>query len=328
MPEKLPFGKVDSLDQEGKRVSALEMQNEVLWVNPEMELPFKLEVGNASSLGVFFSERPERRSVAVHRRHQRSALLGRAIFRDKQGRLYRDIDAKGTGYVGEFNFKVLPSMHSRNDHGPIGVTLLDFAEHDRDMTEQFLQAGIRTYRVAAIIALKEVIYDNEVTSVDEVKNIEKHTQNPTLRESEVPVVEVRAFATKMRISDAREETLEDAIELVAQEQNLPEMSKSNYLNWFAVTLGTQLGKMHKLGYTHNYLTPHNITLDCRIVDLDSVAHRDNVKLDYSSRKEKDEKEAYNSLIKLISACNMDTMPGVNASFVFSYLGAYEAAAKE
>lgn len=31
--------------------------------------------------------------------HTRSGILGRVIFSDKEGRLYRDIDLKGIGYV-------------------------------------------------------------------------------------------------------------------------------------------------------------------------------------------------------------------------------------
>ena len=43
-----------------------------------------------------------------------------------------------------------------------------------------------------------------------------------------------------------------------------------YLFWFAETLGKNVGLLHAHHYSHNYLSPHNITLDARIVDLDSV----------------------------------------------------------
>ena len=44
----------------------------------------------------------------------------------------------------------------------------------------------------------------------------------------------------------------------------------DYLEWFAETLGRQMAIIHSAGSYHNYLTPHNITLDCRVVDFDSI----------------------------------------------------------
>lgn len=65
---------------------------------------------------------------------------------------------------------------------------------------------------------------------------------------------------------------EDAKKLVSQElgrENNP-FSDQEYLDWFAETLGKNVGLMHKNGWFHSNLSHHNITLDCRICDLDMV----------------------------------------------------------
>jgi hypothetical protein len=49
------------------------------------------------------------------------------------------------------------------------------------------------------------------------------------------------------------------------------MSDLEYLKWFAKTLGYNIGLMHKNGFEHHYIDGgHNVTLDCRIVDLDGI----------------------------------------------------------
>ena len=60
--------------------------------------------------------------------------------------------------------------------------------------------------------------------------------------------------------------------MVAQElgRDPNEFNEWEYLRWFSRTLAENVARMHKAGFIHGYLTGHNITLDCRIVDLDSV----------------------------------------------------------
>ncbi|MDP2947869.1 MAG: hypothetical protein Q8N88_07170 [Nanoarchaeota archaeon] len=60
--------------------------------------------------------------------------------------------------------------------------------------------------------------------------------------------------------------------MVAQElgKDPKEFSKQEYLEWLADTVGQQVGRMHKNGWYHSYLLTHNITLDGKITDLDSV----------------------------------------------------------
>jgi len=65
---------------------------------------------------------------------------------------------------------------------------------------------------------------------------------------------------------------EDAKSLVSQELgrgNNP-LTDQEYLEWFAETLGKNVGLMHKNGWFHAGLSPHNITLDCSVCDFDTV----------------------------------------------------------
>ncbi len=92
---------------------------------------------------------------------------------------------------------------------------------------------------------------------------------------------MRAFSTKARVSETNRclyetsvisDVISDAKKLVSQEFGRGNKSLSNkeYLEWFAKTLGENVGLMHRNGWYHCFLGSHNITLDCRIVDLDSI----------------------------------------------------------
>ncbi|PIU42808.1 MAG: hypothetical protein COS98_00980 [Parcubacteria group bacterium CG07_land_8_20_14_0_80_35_11] len=164
----------------------------------------------------------------------------------------------------------------RNGEGRQGLLDEDIADYDYQKSEEFLKAGIRTYRILAIIKLEEIVVNKKKLSLPEA--IEENI----IDENFHPVVEIRSFGTKARIDDLgsyfhqdiKEMKLlvNDAIKLVSQELGCEKpISEKEYLMWFAKMLGFSVGLMHKNGWFHNYLSPHNITLDCRIADLDSVS---------------------------------------------------------
>ncbi|MDP9248987.1 MAG: hypothetical protein M3M85_00540 [bacterium] len=268
--------------QKEQKIPVAQVKNIVSYVNDKIDLPFKLELNEGTDLGVFFSPIETGKSLKVHSKHKRSALLGRVIFKDKENRIYRDVDIKGLGCIAERDdpevtvsneFFVDNEAQAKkkkggeiSETGPWGFCLNEYALRDQDMSENLLEVGIRTYRVAAIIKLMEAI-DNEgkVISIDEAKRL------GILRESDEPVLEVRAYSTKMRVANLTEPVhLRDAMVMVAQELGRTEISEEEYARWFASTLGQQIARMHKFGYVHRGLYYHNITTDCRIVDLDSV----------------------------------------------------------
>lgn len=291
-----------------------QVDNTVLKVNPNFFSPFKLEKGKPSPLGLFvestFSERPDGLPIGKHAleyqyQHFRSAILSRIIFQDIGGRFYRDVDLKGIGRIygngiseGDDNrefykVRVINPGRYRGPDNYEGLLDRDIAFYDYKMAETFLKKGIRTYRILGIIALQEVIakknFEGELAKTPEKLSLSEAVNEGILKKDFHPVVEVRAFGTKFRISDIvscsqewRQDPhgrlmLEDAKRLVSQELELKEpMSDLEYLEWFAKTLGYNIGLMHRNGFEHHFLGDgHNITLDCRIVDLDSVRRLEN-----------------------------------------------------
>lgn len=301
IPEKkfeLPTGKARELTKEYWQdihehlLLFDKVDNRVIFANDEVFFPLKLKEGESSPLGVFaekalskelenieqLSSEEKKKIMEAWPFHQRSALLGRIIFADKEGRTYRDIDVKGIGslqWLGMGKARV-SHLGERLDPGIRGLLDEDMAFYDMQMSEEFTKAGIRTSRVLGIIKLNEMIYHEEKISIEQAK------KKDIIDKDFNPVIAVRAFGTRARIEDfgrrkKEKLLLEDAQRLVEQERGKKFSSGLEYLKWFAETLGKNVGLCHKNKWVHGYLISHNITLDCRIVDLDSVIKSTKIK---------------------------------------------------
>jgi len=279
----------EKLSKGVEKLPAVEVKNKVVWVNENMKLPFDIEKGESNRLGMFLTPEPlsdvsDPYQLEMRTGHRRSGILGRVIFEDKEGRLYRDVDLKGVGFTGriwlyENENKIVvqePEIDTMDSNYPggsktLGVLDRPYAENDIKMAEKFLKAGIRTYRPIALIRLQEIIDKNG----DKISMGMAKSRGLVKRKDE-PVVEVRAFGTRARTEDLqyadRDILIKDARSLVAQEigKNPDDFSSKDYLGWFIETMAVSLARMHSKNWIHGYLTPHNITLDGRIIDLDSV----------------------------------------------------------
>lgn len=268
------------------------IENQVLEVNRNIYFPLKLKKGKPTPLGVFAHSPLSERSTEEPKHsllfecwpeHKRSALVTRTNFADKQGRIYRDIDIKGCGYLEPDQLSNRAPMEvglpgrivEGNQNNREGLLEKDIALYDFEISEQCLKWGIRTSRTVAIVSLKEIVGAGQTIQIRRYSRVYPDRRLPTNFQ---PVVEIRAFGTKARIEDLdagkpkfSRLILNDAKAMVATEikQNT-RLTDRQYLNWFAETLGRNLGLLHKMGWTHNFLYPHNVTLDCRIVDLDGV----------------------------------------------------------
>ena len=271
-----------------------------------MNSPFDLKVGQQSHLGMFLTPNPQEGenifNLEVSESHTRSGILGRVIFNDKEGRLYRDIDLKGMGYITSgpdvdgkgYKREVGPVLGSYGKRsgeqsqfssflGTTGIANQELIRRDIDFSEKFLKAGIRTHRVIAVIDLTEIIdEDGKKISIAEAKEKE------ILSKEDEPVIEVRAFGVRSRLFDLMNHSkkivsdgtllpkarkiLDDAKNFVAQEQNinLANFTDGAYFKWLADTTAINIARMRFNGWVSGYLTVHNITLDGRLVDLDSV----------------------------------------------------------
>jgi hypothetical protein len=324
-----PIGLGGELRENAQIAPAERVKNKVYWVNGDMQLPFDLRRGAASDLGLFLTTQSEQEKVydlEVHPYHNRSSMLERVVFRDNEGRLYRDVDLKGTGNLVSIGGKMknVPLQgEQRAATGPLGIAELGYAKTDRDVTEQFLRKGIRTYRIVAIIELQELI-DGEGThiSVDEAK------ARGYLHDDETPIVEVRAFGTKMRVRDAYNRSyVEDAKKIVAAELGVQVETDRDYVDWFVSTLAKEAAKIHKAGYLHRYLNAHNITLDCRIVDLDSVYTRAEAGDSFEALRVADVKDAFSAIVELAKlglSLSEDEIKHAANNFVAQYKREYAA----
>ena len=282
--EGLPLGAGGELEKQKETLPTTEVDNEVIWTNPAFEgqLPFKLEEYKRTNLGLFLSPEgsADSKQVEIHEFHTRSAILGRVIFRDKDGSLYRDVDIKGLG-----------SSESRRQYKGLrygGVNavpgILDEASalKDQYFEEKLFEAGVRTPRTLALVRLREILTErSKPVSIGKAKKRNFFSRKKKALPQEInPVLSIRAFGTRMRVEDIWEPEnknrllyIKDAKELVASElkTEAKDFSDIKYLEWFSLTLGQNIGRMHRNNMAHNNLGTHNVTLDCRIVDFDTVS---------------------------------------------------------
>lgn len=141
------------------------VHNKVEWVDEGVKIPFDLKVGEETPLGMFLSPAPKEGEriyrLEVEPDHGRSGLIGRVIFEDEEGRLYRDVDVKGMGYVSFLEDGKPPIVDKVSITSAIrgraeGIQPIGKALYDLRRTKLFLDLGIRTQRVLALIRLKEI----------------------------------------------------------------------------------------------------------------------------------------------------------------------------
>ncbi|MCE9548996.1 hypothetical protein K8Q98_01205 [Candidatus Nomurabacteria bacterium] len=278
---KAPIGKGAELKATRETLPSVEVKNKVIWVNPSLDAPFNLKVGEPTRLGTFLSAKipGDKLNLEVKNYHGRSAMLGRVVFKEKttntnNPQIYRDIDLKGIGHVVLTGWIGPVQKRAKGEAG--GILNKGAALQDMGISEIFHEYGIRTHRVIAIIELEEIVSEDKKVSIADAKKL------GMISEGSLPVVEVRAFGTQARLMDAvnqsvssekRNILIEDARLLVAEELGLDieKFSRDDYAKWLVRTVGKNLGLMHQHGYVHKYLSMgHNITLDGCLVDFDSV----------------------------------------------------------
>jgi hypothetical protein len=80
----------------------------------------------------------------------------------------------------------------------------------------------------------------------------------------------------------------------------PDTSPTKYLQWYGSTLGAQLGRFHKLGLCHRFLTLHNLTADCRLADFDTVQELPTDPREREQRLSNDRQKALETLTRYFS----------------------------
>jgi hypothetical protein len=91
------------------------------------------------------------------------------------------------------------------------------------------------------------------------------------------------------------------------------------MEWFAKTLGKNIGLMHSNGWAHGnpyiYSTPSNVTLDCRIVDLDTVLDRTSEPLLFIEYSRRDLEGAKMIIRQLYEDLEPYLQPKIDLSFL-------------
>jgi hypothetical protein len=193
--------------------------------------------------------------------HARSVCL---VFRvsDNLGNNHNYIEIKGAGMTDK---GILGQINTVN----YTWGLLDYesAKADCEESNYLLKNGVETSVPLAIIEIKEAILaDGKKKSIEELKKQGLIPQTIEYEGEEYkyrPVVYLRAFPEVMRIRDADREDYEK----FAKEHG---MSMNEYVDWWTEKVAKNIAKIHNLGKVHCNLIGHNLTLDGRIVDNDTV----------------------------------------------------------
>lgn len=263
---------------------AVTVSNEVVWVNPNLNIPFDLRLGQPCDLGMLFlmrGRKPETPAIKTFHLeimdgHNRSGLLGRVILSDNQGNGYRDVDVKGTGMFGYF------VAEDGRENAPRGLLDLPWALEEAKITEKLHSQTIPTYRVIAIMRLSQLLDETS-----QPREIAWFKERRIIHPERTPVIAVRAFVIKTRLSDINYLDLGgssnyrrnnvspqflDGLALINQQYHvtLDPRNPLNYLKWLAKTIGLRLALFQRKGWFHDSLSQHNITIDGRIVDCAAV----------------------------------------------------------
>lgn len=255
--------------------------NRVLWVNPNVQTPYFLREGESSELGVFLVNPQYRLGMgvlAVDHCHGRSGLLPQIPMTDTRGITYHDTDLKGVGFIRpslQEPIYITP-IEIRNEEATSGLWRMEKAFRERNITEDLIGVGMRTYRLAAIIELLEIALPNGL-----IITVVNAKRRGMMHADETPVIGLRVYRNRERVenpdSDKRE-CLQKAKERIANELNA-NLSWLEYVKWFARTLGTNLAQVHNHGYWHGFLNDHNVTLGAEIVDFGYGNYADRKRLE-------------------------------------------------
>lgn len=228
--------------------------------------------------GFFLTTERTGREVRVRSHLNRHCILSSDIFYGPNGKLYRDVDAKGVGYTRGIPIRFLgvrdPEMEG--DMEKRGIMHHEVALEDCLISEE-ISPLVRVARPIALIELFELVeQDGRVVSREEVGK-RLYSRFELVR----PTIAIRAMGVTSRVYDLLvqkeikneayvKEIIDDALGFVQQELQRP-INPEDYVTWFAETMGRQLGTLHKNKMWTDFSCQihqgtHNLTLDCRLTD--------------------------------------------------------------
>jgi len=272
------------------------VSNEVTDINPEFQKQLDIDVGQSSGLVRLWSGEEERGILlGAETRHNRVANIDNTFVIDSHGLRWEDIDIKSPGLteigVGDNELQLFPWERMPETEfveariwGGNELTSARRAFRYQQILEHL---GVRTYKSLFVTKLNEWMYHGKKVPISQIPVVPRDAEAKG-HEDGIPdgfslAAEVRACRTKTRMQAISErevltegnrvyiqKEIDRARVLVAEERGLANVSVPDYIDWFIDSYGRNLGLMHAAGLVHSFMHPGNITLDCRILDLDSM----------------------------------------------------------
>ncbi|OGG58676.1 hypothetical protein A2765_03310 [Candidatus Kaiserbacteria bacterium RIFCSPHIGHO2_01_FULL_56_24] len=284
--------------------AGMKLDNTVEWARDDEDIFTGLKAGETFD-GPLFIQYPNEEAhgyIGLRRKHQRTFSLPRVDAESP----FHYYTMKGTGFVEDLKHKLWERMPEDLDKNYYGLYDLSSAKWDRRYSLKLMKIGVRIVEPVAILRLHELpTYAGGRVPIEELREkkppapgkisdslealrheLASQPKSNELREMFTPVVYLRKARSDTRIDDITERVNfgmnPDFKEVVKAElQNVmrdvgKELGRSltplEYIEWFAITCGENVGRMHRHGLLHRYLHPGNITLAAELVDFDSMTH--------------------------------------------------------
>lgn len=286
----------------------IHINNRVLWLaKPELLEAFPtldlkdLDLGDESELGLVLAINNKSEGgpkIEGHSGHGRSAVYARGDFQAHNFK-YNVVDTKGIGYINEkdggiFTDKwVATSPYTDGDYRIKGLAQKELVLRDAKYTAELQEYGVFVAPTLAIIECLElpIIIDDkqEIVPVEVLHRAADKTKDLTLNQKfnhpylpskYTPVIQIRAFAIKERISDLGSDNsnynehdviLKNVRKYYSDEfYDGREISNGELIDCITTRFAENLAIMHSKGYSHGFINPSNIPLDGSIMDCDSV----------------------------------------------------------
>ena len=268
---------------------ALLIDNEVAWMNPRLAAHLPVKMGERDpSISFLVSHEglePDT-SIEIRPGHARAGI-------NPAGRQFELKDYPYTHHKGIGNSLIDHPRHpmwnpDRHLFGFFrkvwGLCDLQYAIHDAEITEKLLKAGVQMGCVTSSISrLKQVPVSGKNGAIELLSETAEETLSEILAKRLgpdvfssrfVPAIQKYHYSWPIRVRDLTTVPRAEVIRLI--DETIAHVSKklqrpltySDYLFWFAENLGTNIGRMHRAGYFHNYIQDHNVQTDGGIVDTD------------------------------------------------------------
>lgn len=273
----------------GQPFPARYVGSHLLWESPDF-VDLRKKIKGAPQPGFFLAPHTGDFTTRVHPFLNRHCLWSSESFVDN-GQVYRDVDAKGVGYTQGFPAVFLPIQYPEmdGDRQHRGILHHDAAEDERLVSEELYRLDARVVRHVAHVELDELVEAGNRFDLSSGKTVPRKVVADRLwsnYDNIRPTLVYRAMGTNSRINhlivnsapEVRHyvtELIDDAIGFISEELGA-RMTPGDYGVWFAETLGLQLNMLHqKQVFTdlsaHIHAGTHNVTLDCRFVDVGSYS---------------------------------------------------------